>query len=226
MTGARQIDVVSLDVDGTLYSIRRMVLRHLATIYPVRKFFRTLHRVRDEMRGQGPFDDFRAEQAARMGRALGISAEKAAARVEDIIDRRWMGVFDRVRPFTGVIDTLRSLSDMGIRLAVLSDYPVWPKLGGLGLVHLPFAAVVNTEQVGALKPHPAPFEHLARILDTSPGRVLHVGDIERCDIDGALAAGMKAARFYEGRKRPRTRAAFAFRNWHLFIQLLRFKGLV
>lgn len=223
--GQRRIEAISLDVDGTLYSIRRMVLRHLPTLLPVRRFFRTLHRVRDQMRGLGPVADFRSVQAERLGEALGISPEQAAARVEAVIDRRWMQLFDRLQPFPGVVETLRSLAGRGLKLAVLSDYPAWPKLAGLGLAQLPFAVVVNTEQVGALKPHPAGFELVSQRLGVDPEATLHVGDLEHNDVLGAQATGMLAARFYEG-KRPDTQALFAFCDWRRLAALLRFKGLL
>ena len=98
----RAIELVSLDVDGTLYSIQRMILRHFLTILSLRKSFKTLHRVRDQMRGLEPVADFRAEQARRLGQVMGIDAKRAAALVEDVIDRRWMAVFDRVKPFPGL----------------------------------------------------------------------------------------------------------------------------
>lgn len=227
MSGAQaRLAAVSLDLDGTIYSIRRMVLRHPATFLRLRPFFRCLHTVRDQLRGQGPAADLRAEQAVLLGRALNIPTDQAADRIEQVIDRQWMAIFDTVAPFPGLLETLNGLVNAGLKLAILSDYPVWPKLGGLGLAHLPFAAIINTEEVGALKPHPAAFQQLAATLELAPEQILHVGDIEANDVDGALAAGMRAARFYDRRRRPATRAAFAFRDWRQFVPLLRWKGWV
>jgi putative hydrolase of the HAD superfamily len=221
----QRIEAISVDVDGTLYGLRRMVLRHLPSFVRWRRFFRSLHRVRDEMRGQPPVADFRAVQAERLALALDITPEQAAALVVEIIDRRWMELFVSLRTYPTVAETLRGLAQRGLKLAVLSDYPAWPKLGGLGLVDLPWACVINTEQIGALKPHPAAFEKVSELLGVEPARILHVGDIERNDVDGALSAGMQAARVYEG-SRPRTRAAFAFRDWRSLVPLLRLKGML
>ncbi len=222
-TAAEPIAAVSLDVDGTLYSIRRMVLTHPATFLPARPLFRALHAARDELRGLGPLPDLRRQQAERVAQRLGVSCRQASARIEQLIDQRWMAVFDSVRPYAGLRETLAGLVARGLRLALLSDYPIWPKLGGLGLTQLPFAAIVNTEQVGALKPHPAGFERVAERLGLAPGRILHIGDIEGNDVAGALAAGMRAARFYQGR-RPATRAAFAFCDWRRLVPLLRWRS--
>lgn len=220
----RAIELVSLDVDGTLYSIQRMILRHFLTILRLRRTFKTLHRVREQMRGLDPVADFRAEQARRLGQAMGIDTKRAADLVEDVIDRRWMAVFDRVKLFPGLSHCLQELVDMGIQLAIVSNYPVRPKLTGLGLAHLPWAAIINAEDVGALKPHPAAFELLLSQTGVEPQRVVHVGDLEGSDIDGALGAGLRAARFFQGRKQPATRAGFAFKDWSRFIDLLRFKA--
>ena len=102
MTEARtRLSAISLDLDGTLYSIRRMVLGHPATFLRLRRFFRSLHAVRDQLRGQGPVVDLRAEQAVLLGRALGIPTGQAAERIEQVIDREWMAVFNRLKPFPG-----------------------------------------------------------------------------------------------------------------------------
>ena len=62
-----------------------------------------------------------------------------------------------------------------------------------GLAHH-FAARVYSCDVGHAKPHPAPFEHALRALDVRPDELLHVGDIERTDVRGALGAGCRAIR--------------------------------
>jgi putative hydrolase of the HAD superfamily len=62
-----------------------------------------------------------------------------------------------------------------------------------GLAHH-FAARVYSCDVGHAKPHPAPFERALRSLDIRPDELLHVGDIERTDVRGALGAGCRAVR--------------------------------
>jgi FMN phosphatase YigB (HAD superfamily) len=57
-----------------------------------------------------------------------------------------------------------------------------------------FSATVYSVDVGHAKPRPEPFQRALELLGVSPGEVIHVGDIERTDIAGALSAGMRAVR--------------------------------
>jgi putative hydrolase of the HAD superfamily len=226
VNGPAVIRAVTLDVDGTLYSIQRMVVRHMLTMLPVRDFFQDLHKIRDKMRGEGPFQDFRKEQARRLAELRGISAEQAEQQVHAIVDERWMKVFKKVSLFKGVRETLFELEKRGVRLGLISDYPILEKLKGMGLSASSFGTIVVTEDVGALKPHPAAFELAAEELGLEPGQVLHVGDREDCDVDGALAAGMQAALFCRDPKNTATKAGFLFSSWRDFISEADKRGLL
>jgi HAD superfamily hydrolase (TIGR01509 family) len=217
---------VCVDLDGTLYSIRRMIWGHLWTLWPLRGFFRDLNRVRRELRREGRQADYRAEQARRLAQRLGVTAAEAERRIHEAIEQRWMGVFATTRPRPGVGQALAELHAQGLALALLSDYPVGQKLRGLGLAALPFAVALNAEETGALKPDRAPFEAVLSRLGLPPERVLHIGDLESTDVAGALAAGMRAARIYEGRRPPPTRAEFTFRHWRELLPTLRARGLL
>jgi len=203
-----------------------MIIRNFFTMLPLLGFFRDLHKVRDGLRGEGPFEDFRAEQARRLAEHLGTTEEQAARQVKRVIDQHWMRVFKNVRPFKGVRPALQTLMERGLPVALISDYPLDEKLEGMGLADLPFAARINSEDVGALKPHPAPFIEAAEKLGVEPGRVLHIGDREDCDVDGALAAGMQAARFHRGKKPSATRAKIVFSDWRKLVPLLESRGLI
>ena len=215
------LSAVTLDVDGTLYSIRGMILHNLLALWPVLEIFRELHHVRDALRGQGPFPDLRAEQARRLAEYKGITAEQASRLITQTVDERWMRVFGRVKPFRGLLPALQGLAGEGIALGLISDYPIAPKLPGMGLAGLPFVAVINCEQVGALKPHRAPFDAALAALGLPPERVLHVGDREDSDVAGALACGMHAALFCRGKHPGASRAALVFSDWREFGGLIR-----
>lgn len=222
----RPLEAVTLDVDGTLYSIRSMIIRNFFSMLPVLGFFRDLHKVRAGMRGEGPVDDFRAEQARRLADRLGTTPEHAARQVERVIDVHWMRVFKKVRPFKGVRQALQALFEYKLPVGLVSDYPLSQKLDGLGLADLPFAFSINTEDIGALKPHPAAFLEAARRLGVEPAGVLHVGDREDCDVAGALAAGMRAALFCRGRKPSDTRAELVFSDWRRLVPWMESLGLI
>lgn len=58
-----------------------------------------------------------------------------------------------------------------------------------------FTTTVYSSDVGHAKPRPEPFRAALDALDVArPDEVIHVGDIERTDVRGALAAGMRALR--------------------------------
>lgn len=215
MTLAR-IRGVTLDVDGTLYDLHAMMRAGMPGLLLVRRDFMDLFRVRDGMRGLPPMPDFRAEQARRLAEARGISLGQARALVEEVVDRRWPEVFRRVRPFSGLRPALEELARRGVRLGLVSEYPIEPKLAHLGLSDLPFAAKVCCEQVGALKPHPAAFLDAASRLGLPAAEILHVGDREDSDVAGAIGAGMRTALLASGRHILETRADFCFSDWDAF----------
>lgn len=224
MTDSSPIEAVTLDLDGTLYSIRRMIFRNPFVMLPIMDVFRDLHRIRAELRGMGPFPDFRTEQARRLAERRGITPEQAARLVERVIDQRWMTVFKRVRLFKGVRTAIEQLRDSGVRLGLISDYPVLPKIAGMGLSDIPFQAVVNAEETGALKPHPASFQKASELLGIEPGRILHVGDREDCDVAGALASGFRAALFCRKKLPDESRAQLVFSDWRKLVSLLKQRG--
>jgi HAD superfamily hydrolase (TIGR01549 family) len=222
----KTLQAVTFDVDGTLYSIRGMILRNFFSMLPVLGFFRELHKVRAGMRGEGPVDDFRAEQARRLADRLQTTPEQAARQVERVIDVHWMRAFRKVRPFKGVRRTLRALAERNLPMGLISDYPLDQKLAGLGLADLPWVFSINTEDIGALKPHPAAFQEAARRLGVDPAGVLHIGDREDCDVAGALAAGMRAALYHRGGKPSASRAELCFSDWRKLVPLLESRGLI
>ena len=57
-----------------------------------------------------------------------------------------------------------------------------------------FVCTVYSADVGHAKPRPEPFQAALAALGVSPEETLHVGDIERTDVRGALAVGMRAVR--------------------------------
>ena len=83
------------------------------------------------------------------------------------------------------------------RLAILSNWPLaatidrYVEAAGWAS-HL--AAVVVSQRVGTIKPHPAIFAAARSALgDPAPDRILHVGDDWAADVVGAKRAGWRAA---------------------------------
>jgi FMN phosphatase YigB (HAD superfamily) len=82
-------------------------------------------------------------------------------------------------------------------LAILSNWPLaatvdrYAEAAGW-LPHL--RAIVISQRVGTIKPHPAIFAEARRLLgDPEPDTILHVGDDWAADVVGAVRAGWHAA---------------------------------
>jgi putative hydrolase of the HAD superfamily len=99
------------------------------------------------------------------------------------------------RIFEDVAPTLAGLREQGIRLAVVSNWDerLHPMLERLGLAEH-FELVMSSHAAGITKPAVEIFQRTAAQLQVNPNAVMHVGDSEREDIQGARAAGFAAAK--------------------------------
>jgi putative hydrolase of the HAD superfamily len=115
-----------------------------------------------------------------------------AARAEAVYRRftdgiRWR-VYDEVRPL------LEALRGRGIKLGVISNWT-----GDLEIVlesvalHSSFDFVIDSAHYGYEKPHPEIFNEALRRARVEAHHALHVGDSPGHDVEGALAAGLRAA---------------------------------
>jgi putative hydrolase of the HAD superfamily len=75
-----------------------------------------------------------------------------------------------------------------------------------------FAATIYSMDVGHAKPRPEPFRAALASLGVAPDEALHVGDIERTDIAGALGVGMRAVRLDAVRRSGPTAAEHIARS--------------
>lgn len=96
----------------------------------------------------------------------------------------------------GVREALADLRG-NYRLAVVSDTvfsPGWALrklLANEGLLEL-FDAFIFSDEVGCSKPAPAVFERAATALGLKPTELVHIGDREQKDVEGAHAVGARA----------------------------------
>jgi putative hydrolase of the HAD superfamily len=101
----------------------------------------------------------------------------------------------------GVEDCLRELRSGGLRLGIICDVGMTPSpvlrahLERHGVLQL-FDHWSFSDEVGHYKPSPVIFEDaLSGLGGVDPARAVHVGDIRRTDVAGALAMGMTAVRY-------------------------------
>jgi putative hydrolase of the HAD superfamily len=95
--------------------------------------------------------------------------------------------------FPDVAGVLAALERAGYPLVIISNWQAG--LAGFcdafGLGHA-FAHVLASAEVGVAKPEPGIFLEAARRLDREPREILHVGDTQSDDYEGATAAGFDA----------------------------------
>ncbi|MFC8041193.1 HAD family hydrolase [Paenarthrobacter sp. NPDC057355] len=96
-----------------------------------------------------------------------------------------------VRAFSDVEEVLDALDAAGVPYGAVSnnvhDYQR-AKLDGAGLERI--RILVGTDTVGVAKPDPAIYLEGVRLLGTTAGETLYVGDNRLLDADGATAAGL------------------------------------
>lgn len=199
----QDVDAVTFDMDGTLYTGGRVILRVLGRLWPHRKLLIRYFKVREALREETTPCDLRRVQADRVAQAMGLDPFETRVLIDELIYGAWVDGLSPRAVFPGLREFLAGLRGKGIKLGIISDYPVDDKLQRLDLFFLPWHAVVDCEEHGLLKPAPAPFLDAAKRLGVEPSRVLHIGDREDCDVRGAHAAGMKAALFARGWRRAR-----------------------
>lgn len=179
-----RVRAVSWDVDGTLYDLAA-VKRHLRR----RALWRAL--LPGTWRDQRVLLDFlRAMEAVRReGGDLGtlrLGYPRTAMRA---VETGWLAAaIARAGPRPGARELHAALAARGLPQVVVSDHPAQEKLAALGLAR-GFLHQVEGEALGWIKPSPRPFLRAAELLGIDPAALLHLGDREDSDGQGARAAG-------------------------------------
>lgn len=103
---------------------------------------------------------------------------------------------DALPPSAGIAELLARLAQR-YRLAILSNWPLAATIDRYAEAAgwtPSLAAIVVSQRVGTIKPHPAIFEAARTALGTPvPATILHVGDDWAADVVGARRAGWRVA---------------------------------
>lgn len=212
------IKAVVFDIDGTLYPNRSMMLHSAGFFLSHLRLIRHFSVVRKDLRKVGRIDHFEATQAGMLASRLGCSLVEAEKKIQEILYNRWEHCFRRVRPFKDLKEVLAKLQAQGLRLGILSDFPVGKKLKYFGLENIPWEVVLSSRDSGYLKPSLRPFQFCAEQLKLEPAEVLYVGNNYHYDVVGARKTGMKTA-WVTLRRRGRT-ADIVFKNYREFFEKL------
>jgi putative hydrolase of the HAD superfamily len=196
------IDAVAFDVDGTLYPNYRFYVRMLPFAVQKTGLLWAFGKARSILRSIKVGDilyeqEFYEAQAFLAAYVFDHTADRSKTvamreKIERLIYRGWEPVFKKVRLFPHVPEVLLALKREGLKLGVLSDFPLEQKLRFLGLSGI-WDAALCSEEIGRLKPDPKPFMALAEKLGARPERILYVGNSKRYDVAGAAHTGMRTA---------------------------------
>ena len=183
------VDLVVLDLDGTLYDKRHLSLRMvLHALCDIRKMQAERH-TRAKMKGiyLGNKEAFYESYFLHLSQMLKTSADS----VQQWYENRYMPLMvnligkhhlagDWIMPF------IQQCRSRGIKLVVLSDYDhAEDKLQALGLSPTLFDWVVSAPALGGLKPAPQLLHQVAQQMGLPVEKCLVIGDRE--DTDGAMA---------------------------------------
>ena len=111
--------------------------------------------------------------------------------------------------------TLAVISDTGFASGRAQDR-LLEKDGARGF----FTATIYSMDVGHAKPRPEIFQHAVETLGVPAHEILHIGDNERTDVRGALAAGFRAIRLDVVRSGGPSEAEYVARSYEELVEYL------
>lgn len=136
-----------------------------------------------EGRDPASLADLRRRAAEAMRPALGVDGDLTEALLASL----------RFRAYPDAAPALTTLRERGLAIVVVSnwDHSLRERLEETGLAPLVDGAVASAE-LGHAKPDRAIFEHALELVGVPAAAALHAGDSLREDVEGALAAGLRA----------------------------------
>ena len=128
-----------------------------------------------------------------------------------------------------IADAVRAVRETAERvpIAIISDAGISPGsslrvlLERAGILDC-FTTTIFSDEVGVAKPQRPMFEKAAEGLQVEIDTLLHIGDLEPTDIDGAIAVGSQAALFtgHQDKYLDGTRAHHHFPTWADYLDAL------
>lgn len=234
------IDAITIDFWNTLVDSTGGPARRAARNAAIREAFDDIGAEFDEAAVREAFEVSYAEFERRwygeqrtmdasacmqvMWEHLGVRMpEKQHRRVTEAVEDSILAGMPALLP--GVEQVLPRLAQR-FRLALISDTAMSPGrvlrqvLERHGVASY-FRGMVFSDVTGVSKPHPLAYATALRLVEADAARAVHIGDIERTDIAGAVDAGMRAVLFrgdptgrYHGEQQSEnTRAHAVAHDW-------------
>lgn len=188
-----RIGAVVFDLDETLICQKSWMMDKLELLladFPVDLGADPLYRFRLEalrVIDEGPWHQLIDIALARSGLPASLS---------DTLVARWRQLHPaKVAIHQDGLAFIRALQERNIPIALLSDNPAASQRQKISRIpgDISFSSIVLTETLGAPKPDPKGFLHVAQSLDVAPEELLMVGDSPWRDALGALHAGYAGA---------------------------------
>lgn len=134
---------------------------------------------------------------------LAAAALVEAEEVDAVVDAYSAAFVNVMAPVADATSTLEQLAGRGFALAILSNWPLAVTIDRFADAHgwtRHLRAIVVSQRVGIIKPHPEIFRAAEEALGhRAGGAILHVGDDWAADVLGAGAAGWRTA-YLRGRQ--------------------------
>jgi len=193
----QDIKAVIFDVDGTLYSLKKMY--GIMRIEMVKHYLKHPRQLREikiitnfirerENHALNIVDDLENAQYEWAAKASGSSIEKVRNLVQKWIFQEPLKHLYSCR-HPQVLELFENATSRGLATAIFSDYPAQAKLSQLGLS--PNCIVSSTDKnVGRLKPDPKGLLVTATQLGVAVENCLFIGDRDDRDGECARRAGM------------------------------------
>ena len=189
---AAEIKAVLFDVDGTLYPQSFFIKTSLHFFLQHPRLSAAFRHLRHDVRAIGGVEDLHLAQVSLCAGYMRIPAERAQELLETHIYGTYMKMLSKAKPYPKVEPLLSDLKNRGLKLGVITDYPVGAKLSALGFDRY-WDVAVSADTMGHLKPEPDAFLLAADELKIAPEQIIYVGNEYKYDIIGARRAGMKTA---------------------------------
>jgi putative hydrolase of the HAD superfamily len=213
------IKAIAFDIDGTLYPNWKMHLNS-APFFALRpRLIYKFGKIRKDIRHIDEIDDFYRIQAELLGEELSMDPSAARKLIDTVFYDKWEKTFTRIKPYGNVKKVIESIKDMGLKTAVMSDFPIGNKLKYFGLENL-WDVEVSSEESGYLKPDKRPFLNLSMKLAVKPEEIIYVGNSYSYDVVGSKQTGMIAGHLSSSEKEGSI-ADFTFSNYNDFLEKIK-----
>ncbi|AYE36378.1 HAD family hydrolase [Borrelia turcica IST7] len=216
------IKAVVFDLDGTLYPEISMNLIMFPEFLRNIRFFLAFKRVRKEIRvlQKGRSDPSSRDKLMSMQiEMLSVYLGYSKSRCEFLLNKIYYGEafgnkFRRFKPYFGVHDLIYSLKSKGIKLGVMSDFPIATRVSNLlGIKDSFWDILYSSEDTGYLKPNKMAFLRIMDELGIQSNHVLYVGNSYEYDILGAGDVFMRTAFFSRKKLLDNVKCDFIFNNY-------------